>query len=482
MSALPPDGRAGEDVLAELRSLRSGDLPTHGGRTLAYVYDSGIEGLDELAASAHALASSANGLDPTAFPSLLRMENDLVAAAAGLVGGTHSTVGSVASGGTESCLLAVLAARDARPDVADPSIVVPATAHAAFHKAAHYFGVRVVSVTVDERTFRAVPEAIAAAIEDDTVLVVASAPSYAHGVVDPITEIAAAAAARGVRMHVDACIGGWVLPYLRRLGEEVPDFDFRVDGVTSISVDLHKYAYCPKGVSVLLHADASLRRAQYFASADWPGYTMLNTTLQSTRSGGPLAAAWAVLRRVGDDGYLRLAERTRCAVKEIRAGIGEVDGLRVLGDPDATLLAIATVDDPGFDLFTVADQMTARGWYVQPQFAHQHSPVNLHLTITAANHGSEREFLDDLASAVDAARAAGPADVAPQLVETIAALDPETLTPEQFTSLLAGAGLGAGGALPKQMAPINALLAVAPAALRERLLLEFLGSVYRPTT
>ena len=476
MSALPESGSSAEDILGELRALRAEDLPTHGGRTLAYVYDSGLSGVDELAASAHALASSANGLDPTAFPSLLRMENDLVAAAADLLGGTAETVGSVTSGGTESCLLAVLAARDAHPEIAAPSMVLPTTAHAAFHKAAHFFGVRVVSVPVDASTFRAVPAAMASAIDESTVLVVASAPSYAHGVVDPIPEIASAAAARGVRMHVDACIGGWVLPYLARIGEEVPPFDFGVDGVTSISVDLHKYAYCPKGVSVLLHGNAELRRPQYFASADWPGYTMLNTTLQSTRSGGPLAAAWAVLRHVGDDGYVRLATETRDAVREIRAGVEAIDGLRILGDPDSTLLAMTA--SGGFDLFTVADEMRERGWYTQPQFAHQSSPMNLHLTITAANRGNEKEFLADLTASVDAARAAGPVTVDPDLAAFVAALNPDELTAEQFAGMLAMAGMGGASGVPARMAEINALLAEAPAPLRERLLLEFLGGLY----
>ncbi|MFD8497821.1 pyridoxal phosphate-dependent decarboxylase family protein [Amycolatopsis sp. NPDC059657] len=464
-----------DDVLAELKALCAGDLPTHGGRTLAYVYDSGLAGVDELAASAHAMASSANGLDPTAFPSLLRMENDLVAAAIALLGGE---VGSVTSGGTESCMLAVLAARDAHPEISAPSVVLPVTAHAAFLKAAHFFGVRVIAVPVDAG-FRADPAAMAAAIDETTVLVVASAPSYAHGVVDPIPEIAAAASARGVRMHVDACIGGWVLPYLKRLGEPVPPFDFRVDGVTSMSVDLHKYAYCPKGVSVLLHANASLRRSQYFASADWPGYTMLNTTLQSTRSGGPLAAAWAVLRHIGDDGYEKLAAAARDAVRAIRAGVDAIDGLRVLGSPDSTLLSIVA-DGEDFDLFTVADEMKARGWYVQPQFAHLSSPVNLHLTITAANRGHETEFLDDFAASVTAARVAGPVVVDENVAAFVAALDPDSLTPEQFAGLLAAAGLGGAAGLPERMAPINALLATAPARLRERLLLEFLGALYTP--
>ncbi|SEO76933.1 pyridoxal phosphate-dependent decarboxylase family protein [Amycolatopsis saalfeldensis] len=467
------------EVLAQLRELRAGDLPTHGGRTLAYVYDSGLSEVDEIAAAAHALASSANGLDPTAFPSLLRMENDLVATAAGLLGGDAETVGTVTSGGTESCLLAVLAARDARPGLAAPGLVLAETAHAAFHKAAHLFGVRKVVVPVDPVTFRADPAAMAAAIDESTVLVVASAPSYAHGVVDPIPEIAAAAAARGVRMHVDGCIGAWVLPYLARLGADVPPFDFRVPGVTSISVDLHKYAYCAKGVSVLLHANAGLRRTHYFASADWPGYTMLNPTLQSTRSGGPLAAAWAVVRHLGDEGYLRLAEVTREAVARIRAGIEGINGLRVLGDPDSTLIAF-TAAAPGFDLFTVADEMKVRGWYVQPQFAHGSSPLNLHLTVTAANHGSEAEFLADLTASVLAAKSAGPVTVDPDVAAFVAALDPETLTTEQFGDLLAAAGLTGGDGLPDRMAPINALLATAAEPLRERLLLEFLGALYTP--
>ncbi|WP_406633126.1 pyridoxal phosphate-dependent decarboxylase family protein [Amycolatopsis sp. WGS_07] len=467
------------DVLARLRELRSGDLPTHGGRTLAYVYDSGLSEVDEIAAAAHALASSANGLDPTAFPSLLRMENDLVARAAALLGGTPDTVGTVTSGGTESCLLAVLAARDSRPEIASPSIVLPETAHAAFHKAAHLFGVRKVVVPVDPETFRADPAAMTAAIDDSTVLVVASAPSYAHGVVDPIEEIAAAASARGVRMHVDACIGGWVLPYFAKLGADLPPFDFRVPGVTSISVDLHKYAYCAKGVSVLLHASAELRRPHFFASASWPGYTMLNPTLQSTRSGGPLAAAWAVVHHLGEDGYLKLASRAREAVERIRVGVAAIPGLRVLGDPVSTLVAFTGSD--GFDLFTVADEMKARGWYVQPQFAHGTSPLNLHLTVTAANHGSEPEFLADLTASVEAARAEGPVQVDPDVAAFVAALDPETLTSEQFGGLLAAAGLTGGDGLPERMAPINALLAAAPEPLRERLLVEFLGALYTPS-
>src|SRR6478735_1193150 len=280
------------DTLARLRALQAADLPVHGGRTLAYVYDSGMGEVDAIAREAVAAFAGSNGLDPTAFPSLLQMENDLVGFAADLLDAPDTCVGTVTSGGTESCLLAVQSARDSRPDVDRPRMVVPSTVHAAFLKAAHYFGVEAVVVPVgaDYRADAADPER--------TVLVVVSAPSYAHGVVDPVTEVAAAAAERGIRCHVDACIGGWVLPYAARIGRDVVPWTFAVEGVTSISVDLHKYAYAPKGTSILLHRTPDLRRPQFFASAQWPGYTILNPTMQSTKSGGPLAGAWAVVNTI----------------------------------------------------------------------------------------------------------------------------------------------------------------------------------------
>src|SRR3712207_1660204 len=208
------------DVLTRLRELQAADLPTKGGRTLAYVYDSGLADVDEVARAAVAAYAGSNGLDPTAFPSLMQMENELVGFAAELLDAPDGAAGSVTSGGTESVLLAVQSARDSRPDVARPRMVIPETAHAAFHKAAHYFRVEPVLVPVGD-DFRPDPVAVEAAIDEDTVLVAASAPSYAHGVVDPVTEIAAAARGRGVRCHVDACIGGWVLPYAARLGRDV---------------------------------------------------------------------------------------------------------------------------------------------------------------------------------------------------------------------------------------------------------------------
>jgi glutamate/tyrosine decarboxylase-like PLP-dependent enzyme len=474
-------GLPADEVLRRLEALRSGDLPTHGGRTLAYVYDSGLAEADELGRRALAMFASANGLDPTAFPSLLRMEQDLVRFAAGLLDGPDGVVGTVTSGGTESILLAVQAARDSRPEVHRPTMVLPSTAHAAFHKAAHYFGVEPVVVPVQPDTCRADADAMAAAIDDRAVLVVASAPSYAHGVVDPVTPIAAAAAAAGIRCHVDACIGGWVLPYLRRLGDDHPDWTFAVPGVTSISVDLHKYAYTPKGVSLLLHRDAGLRHAQFFAAADWPGYTMLNSTTQSTKSGGPLAAAWAVVAHLGDDGYLSLARQARGGIHELVEAIDTVPHLSLVTRPDSTLVALRA--DEACDVFTISDEMLARGWFVQPQMAFGPHPPSVHLSFSAATAPHVADFVAALSDSVAAAVAAGPVQVPPDLAAAATAIDPETLDDGAFEGLLRVAGLaGPDGelVLPERMAPVNALLNVAPPRLREALLVAFLDRLSRP--
>ena len=469
------------DVLARLREMQAADVPVTGGRTLAYVYDSGLEEVDRVGREAVAAYAGSNGLDPTAFPSLLTMENELVGFAADLLDGPPTTVGTVTSGGTESVLLAVQGARDSRPDIDRPRMVLPVTAHAAFHKAAHYFGVEAVTVDVDAE-FRARPGAMADAIDDRTVLVVASAPSYAHGVVDPVTEIAAAAAERGVRCHVDACIGGWVLPYAARLGRPVPTWTFAVDGVTSISVDLHKYAYAPKGTSILLHRTPELRRPQYFASARWPGYTMLNPTMQSTKSGAPLAGAWAVVSTIGDEGYLALTEQVLDGVDRLVEGIARIDGLRVVVRPESTLVAFAT--DGSCDVFTITDAMTRAGWYVQPQLSFEGHEPTIHLSLSAATTDHVEEFLDALGSATKEAAAQGPIAIDPDIVEFVQALDAATLSDEDFDGLLAAVGMaggdGPGVGLPDSMAEINALLDLAAPSLREALLSAFLDRLQRP--
>ncbi|WP_078843078.1 aspartate aminotransferase family protein [Streptomyces albus] len=474
-------------LLGRLDALRETDLPVRGGRTMAYVYDSGLDGVEELAAAAQARFAGVNGLDMTAFPSVVTLENAVVGRAARLLGGGPETAGTFTSGGTESCLLAVLTAREhARRTrgVTSPELVLPTTVHAAFHKAAALFGLRTVSVPVDPVTYRARPEDLAAAVTPDTALVVVSAPSYAHGVIDPVAEVAAEAERRGVLCHVDACIGGWYLGHLRHADgvPHPPAFDLSVPGVTSLSVDLHKYGYTAKGASVLLFRDAELRRHGWFAHASWPGYPVVNATLQGTKSAGPLAAAWAVLEHIGTDGYTELSRRVHEATASLAAGIGAIDGLRVLARPEASLIAVAAEDPALLDVFVVADEIRADGWYLQPQPAFGGSPANLHLTVTAAVAGEEtvHSLLSDLGRAVARARALGPAAVDPALVEAAAGLDPDALGPEEVELALTLAGIGADGALPERMAPVLAVLQALPPRLTERLLPEVIGRLYHP--
>ena len=312
------------------------------------------------------------------------------------------------------------------------------------------------------------------------MLVVASAPSYAHGVVDPVPEIAALAAERGIRCHVDACIGGWVLPHL----DDAPPWTFAVEGVTSISVDLHKYAYTPKGVSVLLHRTPALRRGHFFASANWPGYTMLNSTMQSTRSGGPLAAAWAVTQRIGIEGYARPGPPGARGDPRGRDRGGRHPGPAACS-PRPTRPSSPWSPTTRCDVFTIADEMLERGWFVQPQLSFGDVPPTLHLTLSAATAPSVPELVVALRESVDAARAAGPVGLDPGLAGLLGVDrpgDPRRGRASPGCSPPPGlAGSDGALALPRRMAPVNALLDACPPPLREALLLGVLDRLSRPT-
>lgn len=481
---LPENGLPAAGLLARIAELRAADLPVRGGRTTAYVYDAGRPDVQEVAHAAYAQLLEVNGLDPTAFPSVVELEKEVVAAVAGRLGGGH---GIFTNGGTESILLAVKAARDAKAvrdeqaahDVAPAgagrgraNLVVPNTAHAAFHKAAHYLGMEIVAVPVDPVTFRADPAAMAAAVTEDTALIVASAPSYAHGVLDPVREIAALAAERGVPCHVDACIGGWLLPWL----PEPPDFDLSVPGVTSLSVDLHKYGYAPKGASVLLFRDQALRRSAYYACATWPGYTVINSTIQSTKGAGPLAGAWATLNALGAQGYRDLAEQTWQATRRLIDGIADIPGLRVLGEPDASLVAVASTD-PDLDVFALSDEARERGWFLQPQLSYAGMPANVHMTITGVSLAAVGELLTVIAESAKAARASGPPPVPDGLPELLADLDLDTVDDAGFAELLGAVGVDLDGG-PVRMGVVNTVLDSLPAELREALIIRFLAVLY----
>ncbi|MEV3980418.1 aspartate aminotransferase family protein [Nonomuraea sp. NPDC049758] len=469
---LPLSGRTAEDLLSEVARMKQHDLPVRGGQVTAYVYDTGRPEVHAAAARAYAEMLEVNCLDPTAFPSIVEMEKQVVGAVADLLGGGH---GVFTSGGTESIMLAVKAARDAagRPGA---NLVLPVTAHPAFHKAAHYLGLRVKAVPVDLETYKVRVADVAAAIDEDTVLVVVSAPSYPQGVIDPVAEVAAVAAEAGVACHVDACVGGWLLPWLREAGADVPPFDLSVPGVTSLSCDLHKFGYAPKGASVVLFADPATRRKAYFASAAWPGYTIINATVQSSRSAGPLGGAWATLQALGREGYVELGRATLKAAARLREGIAAIPGLRVLGAPESSLVAFAGDD---LDVFVLADAARGRGWFLQPQLSYAGIPANLHVTVTGVTLTGVEAMLEVIADAAEAARLRGPAVVPDGLVELIADLDLDALDDATFAELAASVGVDLRpGAGQPGMATVNAVLDALPAETREALLLRFLSVMY----
>ena len=467
------------DILARLRELRATDAPTHGGRVLSYVYDPGLAELDELAADAAKLMQPVNGLDPTTFGSVAALERELLGFVRGLLHGDADVVGTVTTGGTESCLLAVKTARDAwrlRHD-GTPRLVLPVTAHAAFQKAAHYFGLTLDLVPVSDTGEVAVAD-VETRLDDDVALVVLSAPSYPVAALDPIEAVAALAAARGIPVHVDACIGGLVLPFWPGL----PAWDFAVPGVTSVSADLHKYGYAPKGVSVLLQRGRDRQRLQYFATTRWPGYPVVNPTILGSKSAGPLAAAWAITNALGIPGFQRLADSTRRSTGALLDAVADIDGLRVLGDPVGPLFAVAA--DPAVpadrrvDPHHWADAARGLGFILQLQPAAAGLPPTTHLTVTPVTESVLPDLLLVLRSAADAVRGIPHVDAAPLL----GLLPPLTgpLDSDTAAAILAEFGIGAGGALPDALAPLLAIIEATPAPLAERLLTELLARLVEP--
>jgi glutamate/tyrosine decarboxylase-like PLP-dependent enzyme len=382
-------------VLTTMRELRDRDADWRGGRTWSLVYDAGDQ-VAGLLKEAYTMFFSENALNPMAFPSLKRFEAEVVSMTSALLGGDADTAGNMTSGGTESILMAVKTAREwARAGdrgIHAPEMILPASAHPAFEKAAHYFDVKPVRIPV-LTDFRADVEAARAAITANTILMVGSSPSYPQGVIDPIAELASVAHEHDLLFHVDACVGGFMLPFVRKLGYPVPDFDFGVPGVTSISVDLHKYAYAAKGASVILYRSRALRRHQFFVSTDWSGGIYASPTMTGTRPGGAIAAAWAVLNHLGEDGYLAIADTVMKTVTVLRDGIAAIDGVRVLGDPAMSVLAIGSDQ---VNIYQVGDELALRGWHMDRQ---QHPP-SLHLTVTHAHAQVIDQFLLDLEHAV----------------------------------------------------------------------------------
>lgn len=472
---IPDLGRSKASIMEQLKQYKENDLPWHSGRVMAYVYDPGEEVLDT-AQDAYMMYLCESGLDFTTFPSVMRLEREVVRMIIHLLRGDEAVVGNMTSGGTESILLAMKTARDwaraTRPEIKAPEMILPLTAHPAFHKACAYFDIKPVVVDYDSTNFRANVDAMAKSITPNTLVLVASAPGYAQGVIDPVQEIAALAQGHNLWCHVDACVGGIHLSLMREMGYPLPDFDFSVPGVTSISADMHKFGYAPKNASVILYRDKNYRKYQYFACLQTTSYALINPTIMSSKTAGPMAGSWATLNKLGRDGYECIVRETQGATDKLVAGINDIPELRVLGKPDMCLFSFAS---DTVNLFQVAEEMGRRGWYVQPQFSTHYSPYNLHLTVNHSSVSFTEALLQDLREAVTVVKnSADHIDVETvrQQINLLIANDPENAQ----DAILAMGGVS-DGALPDSMVMINTVLECLPYPMAEALLKEYLNGL-----
>lgn len=448
---------------------------------MGYVYDAGEKARDVIQ-QAYLLYLAENALDPLTYPSFLRLENELIGMIANLVQGDENTVGNFTSGGTESIMMAVLAARNRaralRPQIKEPEIVFPSTAHAAFYKAAHYLGVKPVPVSVCDETFLADVDAMKDAVNDNTILIAASAPGYAHGAVDPVEDIAKLAMEKDLLFHVDACVGGIHLSYMRKMGMDVPKFDFSVPGVTSLSVDLHKYGYAAKNASLILYKSKDIRRYQIFACSRWPGYTIVNPTAGSSKTAGPMAGAWAVLHYLGNEGYMRIVREVMDATKLVTEGIRKIEGLKINGKPDMCMFSFHSTAQR-LNVYRIADEMKLRGgWYLQPQFARGNSRSNLHVSLNSITVPLAGKLVEDLRDTAGIILNEKTSHAQADLPRALQSLDLK-LDEQTFSQLLELAGIS-GETLPTRMENINSILETLPYDLCEFILVTYVNNIMKP--
>lgn len=409
---LPDTARDAEDIIAEMTKLAAKDeAKWRSGKVSGTVYYGSAQ-LHTVMMKAIELFSLSNPLHPDVFGSVRRFEAEVVAWSLKLFHGGPASCGGMTSGGTESILMACRAYKEyakATRGVLDPEMVVPTTAHAAFDKACEYFGIKLVHVPVDPVTFRAQPGAMAKAITKNTVMLVASAPCFPQGVIDPVSDIAAIAREAGVPLHVDCCLGSFLIPLAAEAGYAMPEFDFSVPGVTSISADTHKFGFAMKGSSVVMYADPKYRRHQYFVAPDWSGGIYASPAISGSRAGALIAATWACMQALGKQGYVQAARTQLGSARAVAAGIRELaaqgEGVVLAGEPDLTVVAFMTTPESGLNVFNVNDAMSARGWNLNAL----QNPACVHICITMANAATAKErFVADLKDAIHEVRTAPP--------------------------------------------------------------------------
>lgn len=402
---MPIEGRPWDEVRAEMLSRGAGDVAWREGKTAVYVFNAG-EDVHAVQHEAYGLFMAENGLGPLAFPSLAQMEKDVISMALGLLHGPEGAAGAMTSGGTDSITMAIKTARDYARANGKPkdgaNIVIPRSGHLAFHKAALLMDIEIRSVPLKtDGSYEADPAAMADAIDEATIMLVGSAPNFPHGIIDPIAELGKVAEEKGVWLHVDACVGGYFAPFARMNGVPVPDFDFAVPAVKSMSADLHKYGYCAKGASTVLFRSAELYKHMPFTLSDWSGAPMKTPTLAGTRPGGAISAAWAVMNVLGISGY-REKQDLVCQTRErIEDGVRAL-GFEVLGRP---LLGLVAFRHPEADTLALYSAMRQRGWFTSFTV----EPPSLHLMLSPKHAEVADDYLADLAACLQAVKAGNTA-------------------------------------------------------------------------
>lgn len=395
--SIPTEGENPENILAQIDRMQEEDISWKDGRAWSLVYYVN-EAHDKLLQAASSKLFSANYLNPLAFKSLQKMEQEVVHMTANMLHGNTQQVGVMTSGGSESILLAMFAYRERakklKPKVTQPEVVVPVTVHPAFDKAAAYFSLKIRKAPVDKNRC-VIAAAMEKQINENTILIAASAPSYPNGAMDPIHDISLLAQKYDLPFHVDACVGGFMLPWVEKLGYPIPPWDFRIEGVTSISADVHKFGYGAKGASVLLYKSMDYLRHQFLVTTDFPGGIYISPTLLGTRSGGPIAAAWAGMRHLGESGYLLVAKKLMDGTNVLRKGLEAIPEIKIIGQPCINLVSYTTKGNNP-DIFVIADQLEDKGWMAE----RQQFPDCIHLTVLPTNVEVIDLYLADLKQAV----------------------------------------------------------------------------------
>ena len=399
-TSIPEKGRSKEDVLEAMKKFGENDPDYKNGKTWSLVYYLGEEYANFLNEASQMFASS-NGLNPMAFQSLKRFESEVVRMTADLLHGDSDVSGIMTSGGTESCLLAVKTYRDMgqKKGIKNPEMILPESAHVAWEKGAEYFNVKAIHVPLDKE-YRMDVAKVRKAVSRRTIMILGSAPGYPHGVVDPIEQLGAIAHKKNIPLHVDACVGGYLLPFVERLGYPVPKFDFRIKGVTSMSADTHKYGYSAKGASTILYRSIDILAHQMFVFTEWPGGIFASPGLLGTRPGGNIAAAWAAMQAMGESGYLENAKKIMDTTRQLIQGIEAIEGLEVVGKPDMSLVAYKS-SSKKIGIYAIGDQMEKKGWHID----RQQKPECLHAMVTPLHQQVIAQYLEDLKKSFEQVKA-----------------------------------------------------------------------------